>query len=158
MKVHRLFRALIVSAVATCSLGSPASAGAPVIERVTVDEQFFDEFLSQQCGVEVITHIAGTIIFRDDPDDRAGVLRHITFNTLVTASADGNTVQWREVALYTLRRTPDGTLVFSRSGQVLLDFSGNVKLDAVTREVIHESQQSRVADRTEEVCARLTGS
>jgi hypothetical protein len=158
MDIRRLSHALIiVAAVASPSLASPASAAAPDIERITVDDAFVDTFLSQECGVEVFTRATGQVILRTFADDGtgAGPVEVATISIQLTATADGHQVRFRDVGADVLRRTPTGTLVLSISGQIPFAFTGVLKLDVETGEIIQAPRNS-TADEVDDVCARLT--
>ena len=54
-----------------------------------------------------------------------------------------------------LRIEPDGTMIFSIFGQVPFQFTGVLKVDPETNEVILEPDQT-TSDRLDEVCLALT--
>lgn len=146
---------IIVLAVVASSLAAPAIAAGPVIERIPIDDEFVDEFLSEECGVEVFTRAEGMVITRTFEDDGTGPIRLATINIGFTASAGGNTVRFRDVGADLLRREPDGTLVLSIVGQIPFNFTGVLKLDPETGEVLQAPQNSTV-DEVDRVCAALT--
>ena len=133
-----------------------ASGAPPTIERIAVDDTFVDEFLSEQCGVEVTTRVQGHVIVRTFEEDGTGVVEVLTLNLGFTAMADGRVFRFRDVGASVTRIEPDGTAVVLMSGQVPFAFAGVLKIDLETGEVILEPR-----DRSEEqlarACAVLTG-
>jgi hypothetical protein len=133
-----------------------ASGAPPTIERIPVDDEFFDEFLSEACGVDVTTRARGHIIIRTFGEGGTGPVELRTINVGLTATADGRVFRFRDVGADLTRIEPDGTLVLSITGQVPFDFAGVLKINLDTGEVILEPR-----DRSEEqlarACAVLTG-
>lgn len=158
MKNRRSSRPLtIVTAlvVAAVSIAAPAVAAGPEIERIAVDHEDVDPFLSDACGVEVTTRAEGMVIIRTFEEKGRRPLEVVTLNVAFTASADGNTVRFRDVGADRIRQQRDGTLVMSLSGQSPFDFKGVLKVDLDTGEVLHEPRRSAVDD-LDELCATLT--
>jgi hypothetical protein len=61
--------------VLVCALIPGVASGAPpTIERIPVDDTFVDDFLSEECGVEVTTRARGHIIVRTFEEDGTGVV------------------------------------------------------------------------------------
>lgn len=146
---------IIVLALAAGWLAAPAMAAGPVIERTPIDDTFPDGFLSEACGVEVVTRAKGKVITRSFDNDGTGPIELLTINVVLTATAGDNTVRFRDVGADLLRRQPDGTLLLSISGQVPFDFNGVLKLNPETGEVVQAPQKS-TADDLDRVCAKLT--
>ena len=81
--MQRIARAVGLGLLGTALVVAPVSAGKPETERVSIDDTFVDDELSEACGVEVHVQETG----------------HITFRTFT--DADGNPV--REVNNYAVR-------------------------------------------------------
>jgi hypothetical protein len=139
--------ALVVAVVAP-----GAWAGKPEMERIDIDVTFFDEFLSEECGIDVWTTARGLIVFRslDGPQ----LVELTTLNIALTATADGNTYRFRDVGADQVRITKDGAIL-SIIGQVPFEFIGVLKINLDTDEVVHEPGHL-VGDRLAEACAALT--
>lgn len=146
----------IVLASVGAAIPGVASGAPPTIERIPVDDTSVDEFLSEECGVEVTTRARGHIIVRTFERDRTVVLAVRTITVGLTAMADGRVFRFRDVGADVTRIEPDGTAVLLISGQVPFDFAGVLKIDLETGEAILEPR-----DRSEEqlarACAVLTG-
>ena len=134
-------------------LGATAAAAqAPVKEVIQVDDTFEDEFLTEECGVDVTTTITGRVTIFTFPDGR--VLQDLTtLNLEVVFTAGDNQIRVRDVGIDQVRVQPDGTVILSIVGQVPLGFTGVLKINPETEEVILEPHH--VVD-IEEFCARLT--
>jgi hypothetical protein len=132
-------------------LGAP-----PVIERIPVDDTFADDFLSEECGVEVTTTARGHITVRTFPGGGTGVAEVRTINIGLTATAGDRRFRFRDVGADLTRIEPDGTAILTITGQVPFDFAGALKIDLETGEAILEPH-----DRSEEqlarACEALTG-
>ena len=145
----------VLTALLAAALLTPiALAAKPVIERIDIDEGGPDPFLTAECGFAVDVHFAGQIIARTFSGDGTGPAELRTLNILSTVTANGNTVRIRDVGVDLVRVFPDGTLILSIVGQVPFDFTGVLKVDLTTGEVIHEPQH--LGDTVEEVCAALS--
>jgi hypothetical protein len=108
--------------------------------------------LSEECGVDVTTHIVGRVRLRDFDRTKGTVtVNHV--NLTLTAAAGDNTARFRDVGTDHARITPDGQLILSITGQVPVDFKGVLKIDPEIGEVLHEPS---AAYDTTRVCARLT--
>ena len=133
-----------------------ASGAPPTFERITVDETFAGEFLTEECGVSVTTRAKGHIIVRTFPHGGTGVVEVSTINVGLTAIADGRVFRFRDIGANVTRIEPDGTAVLLISGQAPFAFAGVLKIDLETGEAILEPR-----DRSEEqiarACAVLTG-
>jgi hypothetical protein len=133
-----------------------ALAAAPTIERVTVDETFVDEELSEACGVTVTVTVQGDVTLRTFPDDGSGLVELRTLNLAVTATADGQTFRLRDVGGDLTRIEPDGTALLYITGQVPFFFAGVAIIDLETDEAILEPRD-RSEWQVERACAALTG-
>jgi hypothetical protein len=143
--------------VAAGVLGAgPASAAPPTFERITVDDTFADEFLSEECGVEVTTTVRGHITVRTFEGGGTGPASVTTINLEFTATAGDRTFRFRDVGADLTRIEPDGTAVLSIIGQIPFDFAGVLKIDLETGDVIVEPHD-RSAEQLAKACAALTG-
>jgi hypothetical protein len=134
-----------------------AMAAKPTIERIDVDESFADEFLSEECGVEVTTQALGHIIVRTFSGEATGAAELRTVNIALTATADGNTFTFRDVGADLVRIEPDGTAILMLIGQLPFDFTGVLKIDLETGEAILEPQHTVFEEDLEAACEALTG-
>jgi hypothetical protein len=139
-------------AVVACAWAGPAGAAKPTTEIVNVDDTIADEFLSEACGVDVTTHIVGTVRIREF-DRTKGTIAVNNVNLTLTATAGDNVARFKDVGADHVRITPDGQLIVSIIGQIPFEFKGVLKIDPETEEVFHEP--SAPYDTTM-VCARLT--
>ena len=131
-----------------------AFAAKPTIERITFDETTDDAFLTEMCGFPVKTRAQGHIAFRGFDRER-GVVEVFTLNVGLTAMANGKTYRFRDVGANVVRVTPDGDEIVLIIGQAPFAFTGVLKINRTTGEVIHEPQHSTEAD-VEEACAALS--
>ena len=144
----------VLGALFVVVLGATAAAAqAPVKEVIQVDDEpFVDEALSAECGVEVTVTQTGRVTIFTFPDGR--VLQNMTtLNLEVVFTAGDNQIRVRDVGIDQVRVQPDGTVILSIVGQVPLGFTGVLKINPETEEVILEPHH--VVD-IEEFCARLT--
>ena len=148
-----LSRVVSLLAVVACAAAGPAGAAKPTTEIIHVDDTIApDEFLSEECGVDVTTHIVGTVRLRDF-DRTKGTVAVNNVNLTLTATAGDNTARFKDVGADHARITPDGQVILSIIGQVPFEFKGVLKIDPETDEVFHEPS---AAYDTTKVCARLT--
>jgi hypothetical protein len=141
--------------VVTALVAPGAWAGKPTIERFDVDETFPDDFLTDACGVPVTTRAQGHVIVRTFSGDKTGPAEILTINIALTAMAGDNTYRFRDVGADHVQVKKDGTEILMIVGQVPFDFTGALKINLTTGEVIHEPTHSLTA-RIEEACAALT--
>lgn len=155
MSAHRWARATaaVLLAVGVGVAGQPATAAPPEIEREVVDDVFDDEFLTEECGVPVVTSLTGQRANRAFEEDGTGVVNVFTINLTYTATSGRNQVVFKDVGADVLKVMPDGTLVVAIIGQVPFDFTGVLKIDLTTGEVIQEPQH--FTGDTTGICARL---
>jgi hypothetical protein len=139
---------LLAVSVGVVGAGGTVAAG-PTFERVTVDETFPDEFLTEECGVPVTTTVRGHVTLRTFADDGTGPLSVNTLNLGFTATAGDRVFRLRDVGADLTRVEPDGTAVLYIIGQVPIDFAGVLKIDLETGEAILEPR-----DRSEQQLAR----
>ena len=137
-------------------LAGPAAGlgAAPVFERITVDESFVDDELSEACGVAVTGTARGHVTLRTFPDgSRLATVNSI--NVGITLSAGDNTFRLRDVGADVARVEPDGSVVLLISGQVPFSFAGALKIDPETEEVLLEPKDRSEA-QIAKACAFLT--
>jgi hypothetical protein len=144
----------ILGALLVVVLGaSAAAAQAPVKETITIFDTFESSLLSEACGVEVTITITGSVTVFIFPDQPVGPQELDTANIAVVATADDNQATVREVGISQVRVEPDGTATLSIVGQDAFLFTGILKINLTTGEVILESPH--VADITR-ICELLT--
>jgi hypothetical protein len=139
--------------LATTLFASSASAGGPTFERFDVAETFYDEFLSAECGVDVWTTATGHVTRRTFDDRATGAQSVNSLNIELVARAGDNTFNFRDVGADVVQAGPDGSLTLLIIGQVPFEFSGVLKIDLLTEEIILEP--SHLID-TSRACAALT--
>jgi hypothetical protein len=143
----------VLGALLVVVLGATAAAAQkPVKEVIQVDETVADDFLTAACGVPVTTTATGRVTIFTFPDGT--VLQNLTtLNISLVATAGDNQARFRDVGIDQVRMQPDGTLILSIVGQVPFDFTGVLKINLDTEEVILEPHHD--VDTTR-VCERLT--
>ena len=129
--------------------GSPAIAAPP--EVITFTDTFHDDFLSDACGVDVTTTIDGTVRIREF-DRATGLVTVATVNVDITATAGDNTFRFRDVGSDVFLQGGEG-VVHLVTGQVPFEFTGVLKINETTGEVLLEPQHTVDTDRA---CAFLT--
>jgi hypothetical protein len=138
---------LILVAVAG-ALAPSASAASPTIERINIDDTFVDQI---SCGFTVTIQMQGFIIFRNFSDKRISQLE--TSNIAFTATGPtGNSVTAKDVGADLTHVMPGPAVVASFSGQETFGFTGVLKINWTTDEVILEPQHT---GDIEEFCASL---
>jgi hypothetical protein len=139
------------------ALAGPAAGvgAAPVFERITIDEAFVDEELSEACGVPVTGTARGHVILRTFPGEGPGLSTVNTINIGITLTSGGRTFRLRDVGADVARIESDGSVVLLISGQVPFAFAGALKIDPETEEVILEPKDRSEA-QIAKACAALT--
>lgn len=128
-----------------------AAAQAPEREVISVEDEFVDEDLAEECGVdEVNVTVTGRVTLFTFPDGR--VLQDLTtINLAIVWTAGDNEVRARDVGIDQVRVQPDGTVIVSIIGQVPFGFTGVLKINPETGETIlephHEVDTTRVCER-----------
>lgn len=147
----------VASMVVLAGLLTPgvALAAKPTIERVEVSDTFEDEFLTEECGVEVTTTVEGQFAVRTFEDRTSGVTEVFTINVGLTATSEYGEFRFRDVGADVTRVLPDGTLVVSISGQVPFEFAGIEREDG-DGNVIFESGGDRGTKQLAAACAALS--
>jgi hypothetical protein len=144
----------VLGALLVVVLGATAAAAqAPEKEVIPIDEMFVDLFLSEACGVPVTTTLTGRVTHFTFPDRPVGLQELFTVNMTVVATVGDNQIQVRNVGADLVRVTPDGTAILTTTGQVPFEFTGVLKINIDTNEVILEPHH--FVD-IEAVCDQLT--
>ena len=151
---RRLLLATATIVLVAAALSSPTFGAKPTLERIEIDETFPDEFLTDICGFPVTTSAQGHIIVREFTREGTGVVELRTISVGLTATANGKTYRFRDVGVDLVRRTPDGFEILMVVGQVPFDFTGVLKVNTTTGDVILEPRHSTAAE-LEKVCAAL---
>jgi len=134
--------------------GTGVDAGKPEFERISVNDSGVDAFFSNLCGFQVIATSVGRITVRTSPDRTVGAVDVVTVNVQTTLSANGNEYTFRNVGADVLRITPEGELILSIIGQLPFSFTGVLKINLSTDEVVLEPHHSTEGDLND-VCATL---
>jgi hypothetical protein len=155
MRRHRTRGLLaVLGALLVVALGATtAAAQAPVKETITFSDTFPDEFLTQECGVAVTTTANGRITFFTFPDRPVGPQDLTSVHVDIVATAGDNQARFKDVGIDKVQVKPDGTVILSIVGQVPFEFTGVLKINLDTGEVIHEAHH--IVDTTR-VCRLLT--
>jgi hypothetical protein len=155
MRRHRTRGLLaVLGALLVVALGATAAAAqAPVKETTTFSDTFPDEFLTQECGVAVTTTATGRITFFTFPDRPVGPQDLTSVHVGIVATAGDNQARFKDVGIDKVQVKPDGTVILSIVGQVPFAFTGVMKINLDTGEVIHEAHH--IVDTTR-VCRLLT--
>jgi hypothetical protein len=144
----------VLGALLVVALGATAAAAeAPVKETITFSDTFPDEFPTQACGVVVTATVNGRITFFTFPDRPVGPQDLTSVHVDIVAIAGDNQARFKDVGIDLLRVEPDGTVILSIVGQVPFEFTGVLKINPDTGEVILEPQH--IVDTTR-VCRLLT--
>ena len=125
-----------------CVVPAAAWAVRPERETITFSDTFEDEFLSDASGVDVTTTLNGRITFLVFPDRPVGVQDITSVHVDALANAGENRVRFKDVGVDLVRISPDGTLTMMVVGQLPFDFTGVLKVDLTTGEVILEPRHT----------------
>ncbi|MGX5653681.1 hypothetical protein ACWKWC_02795 [Geodermatophilus nigrescens] len=137
---------------------TPALAAPPTIEVIDVDAVFVDEVASAACGFEVVQTATGTVRIRTFEDDGTAVQEVRSVSITRTLSSPTGSIRFRDVGVDKIQVQPDGTVVLLVAGNVAPGgFSGALKIDLTTGEVILEPQRDRRERDLERICAALGG-
>ena len=153
---RRLLAAIPVVFAAAAALASGAmSAGQPTIEHVDIDRLRPDPALTAACGVEVTADVQGHVVVRTYPGAGTGPVELVTLNITVTAMAGGNSYPFRVVGANLIRVDPDGSVTLTATGQQPFEWTGALKIDLTTGDVILEPRHSPTG-QLQEACESLT--
>jgi len=145
----------ISAAALMLAAATPAQAAAPTIERIPIDDTFYDGFLSAECGVDVTTTVHGFRIQREFVDGAGNLVSLATINVTGTSTSEFGSVRIKDVGADQVKVAPDGTVTLSITGQVPFGFAGVLVLDVDTGEVLHEPNL-RGDEQLEKACRLLT--
>jgi hypothetical protein len=122
-------------------------------ETITISETFQSPILTPACGVEVTITITGTLRILTFPNRPVGPQDLTIANFKWVATAGNNQVPFRNVSLDLVRVEPDGTVIESIAGHQPVEFTGVMKINLDTGEVILEPQHFADIPR---LCEQLT--
>jgi hypothetical protein len=132
----------------------PAAAAGPSFEREDIWFEEQNALLTAECGVPVTLAGEGHATNRYfDETGKPGIRYVRTVNVTLSVRAGDNEVTLRDVGGDVEVLFPDGTRVLSVVGQLPFWFTGVLKIDVDTGEVLQEPQ--RYTDASS-VCAALT--
>lgn len=151
--MRKLFAVALVAA-SVMSGGAVSHAAGPTFERIVVDESGPDPDLSAYCGFAVTFTYKGSIILRTFSDRSTGLVELKTLNAVLTLSANGKSYSSRDVGADVLTVSADGTVIITVVGQIPFGFTGAIKVNLVTDEVIVEPHHDLSAD-LDKACAAL---
>lgn len=134
----RAVTAISAAALLLTATAAPALAAPPSIEKIPIEDTFHDDFLTEECGVDVTTTISGFRIERGWLDGGGNVLSLATISITGTASSEFGSFKFKDVGADQLKMAPDGTVTLSIIGQVPFGFTGVLVLDPDTGEIIKE--------------------
>jgi hypothetical protein len=122
-------------------------------ETISISDTFQSSILSPACGVEVTITINGSLRVLTFPDRPVGP-RDLTFaNIDWVASAGNNRVRFRDVSVEKVTIEPDGAVIVSTAGHQPVEFTGVMKVNLDTGEVVLEPQHFADIER---LCDLLT--
>jgi hypothetical protein len=153
MKRLTVLFATILATILVAAVGGTAGAAGPTIERIPLSFSFEDEGLGEACGFPVSVTGEGRLIVRTF-DRTAGPVQLVTINLALVYEANGREYRIRDVGGDLTRVAPDGTELLLVFGQVPFQFTGALKVNLTTGEVILTPQHTRENEH-EEICAAL---
>jgi hypothetical protein len=109
-------------------------------ETITISDTFQSSILSPACGVEVTITINGSLKILTFPDRPVGPQDLTIANIDWVATAGKNQVRFRNVSVEQVRVEPDGTVIGSTAGHRPVEFTGVMKINLETGEVVLEPQ------------------
>jgi hypothetical protein len=122
-------------------------------EKFTISDTFPSSILSPACGVEVTITITGSVMVLTFPHRPVGPTDLQIANIDWVATADNNQVRFRNVGIELVRVEPDGTVSVTIAGHHPVEFTGVMKINLDTGEVIQEPEHSADIKR---LCELLT--
>ena len=155
MSRMRLARnAAALAGVAALAMTASAPAAKPTIERIVINEEFADEFLTEACGVPVTTTATGRITIRTFGEGSPNA-EVSTANVRLVATGPGGSFRFRDVGANRVRIDENGDVILTLTGQLPFDFTGRLVINLTTGEVLRAPQHS-TADRLDAACAALS--
>lgn len=148
--------ALAISATAALLFTATPAQAAPSIERIPIDFEFADGFLSAECGVEVTTSLSGFRIVREFVDGAGNLQSVITISVKGVASSEFGSFRFMDVGADQVKVSPDGTTTLTITGQVPFDFVGALVVDLDTGELVKEPH-FRGEEQVAKACSVLSG-
>ena len=145
----------ILGALLVVALGATTAAAAPP-EREVIPFSFTEPFdlLTEACGVPVTINASGTITVLTFPDGTGPLELDAISITFVVAAGDNQALS-RNAGIDLIQAEPDGTVILTSTGVVGVIFSGVLKINLTTGEVILESPQ-HIEGSIARVCQQLT--
>jgi hypothetical protein len=122
-------------------------------ETIPISDTFQSSILSPACGVEVTITISGSLRVLTFPDRPVGPQDLTIANIDWVATAGKNKVRFRNVSVERVQVEPDGTTIVSVAGHRPVEFTGVMKINLDTGEVVHEPQHFADIER---LCELLT--
>ena len=122
-------------------------------EVLTISTTFHSPILSAACEVDVTVSMDGSVRVRTFPDRPVGVNDLELFKVDWRATAGKTQVRFENVRISAVRTEPDGTVILSISGHRPIEFTGVMKTNLDTGEIVLEPQH--FADITQ-LCKQLT--
>jgi len=115
-----LLRSMILAALVAAT-AQPVAAAKPVFERIPIDDQFTDEFLSDECGFEVTFTATGFIVVHTWLNaDEELVRQVVNYGIRGSYSANGNTLRFVDTGVDTFTVNPDGSMLLHVVGSIAL--------------------------------------
>ena len=122
-------------------------------ERFTISDEFTSSILSPACGVEVTITITGSVMVLTFPLRPVGPQNLQVGNIDWVATAGDNQVRFRNIHIERVMVEPDGTVSVTIAGHQPVEFTGVMRIDLDTGEIIQEPQHTADIQR---LCALLT--
>jgi hypothetical protein len=116
------------------------------METFPVSDSFRSSLLSDHCGFEVKVNFNGTV------RRPLGTQQLEIANIDWFATANNKSVRFRNVSVAHIQAEPDGTVTLSIQGHKP-EFTGRMKINLATGEVVEEPQQTGNLDR---ICELLS--
>lgn len=148
--------ALAISATAALLITATPAQAAPSIERIPIDLEFHDAFLSAECGVDVTTSISGFRIVREFVDGAGNLQSLVTVSIKGVSSSEFGSVRIMDVGMDQVKVSPDGTTTVTVTGQVPFDFVGALVFD-LDAGVLVKEPRFRGEEQLAKACRLLSG-
>jgi hypothetical protein len=105
-------RVALLATLACLALVSPAAAGKPVMEKVTLNDiGILDEFLTEECGFDIFIDGTGHIIFRTFLDDEGAPVREVNnFGIHIRIYSDWGSLRVVDVGVDLISYNEDGSI------------------------------------------------